>query len=303
MAAAHPPFDSSHHNASLGISLTLLAFFFFTLLDGAAKWLILGGYSVFYVGFVRYLGHFIITLLNPENRHNIKDIIQCENKFYIILRGVFLLSTTVFNFLALQYLPLALTTTLFFASPIFVCVFSILFFNDHIGVWRWGAVFIGFAGVVIAVNPFETNFHWAVILSIAAALCMTFYSMLTRKLSPLVSTNVLQFYAGAVGTVVLLYFGITEWRTPALSLDWALLLLMAVFGWLGHNLLTNAHRYALPYVIMPFSYAGIVFASVIDYIVFHNRPEWHTLCGAALIILSGLFILFREQKHTGAAQE
>ena len=163
---------------------------------------------------------------------------------WVILRGVLLMGSTVLNFFAVRYIPLTLTSTILFSAPILVCTFSWPLLGERVGLWRWGAIMLGFVGILIAIRPFDDSFHWAAMLSLGAAFCFAFYSILTRKLSGVVAIDTMQFYSGFVGTLILAPFAIAEWQSPAGAFGWIVMILMGVLGWLGHQLLTQAHGFA-----------------------------------------------------------
>ena len=100
--------------------------------------------------------------------------------------------------------------------------------------------------------PFDDSFHPAVILSLLGAFCFALYSILTRKLAGTVSADVMQFYSGAIGTFVLLPMAMVQWQNPETTLAWLIMVGLGVFGWAGHQLLTNAMRYAPASLLTPF---------------------------------------------------
>ncbi len=87
----------------------------------------------------------------------------------VLLRGALLMGSTVFNFFAVRWLPLTLTSTILFSAPIFICLLSWPLLGERVGIYRWSAIMLGFAGVAIAVRPFDEAFHWAVFLSLSGA--------------------------------------------------------------------------------------------------------------------------------------
>ena len=141
----------------------------------------------------------------------------------LILRGLILVVSTFFNFIAVKYLSLTMTAAIMFSSPIFVALLSILFLGERVGIWRWSAIIVGFIGVLIIVRPFNEDFHWAALLSLHNAVAVAVFSMITRRLAGTVNAQVMQFFAGGLGMLALLPFAIYAWRMPTDTIGWVLL--------------------------------------------------------------------------------
>lgn len=279
----------------LGISLMVLTYLMFAALDSSAKWLVLAGMSALQVAFVRYAGHFLISLALIGRGGMSTSRFRTGRPFLVILRGTLLMLTTVLNFMALRYLPLTLTSTIMFSAPIIVCALSGVVLGERVGIWRWSAIVAGFAGILVAIRPFDAEFHPAVFLSLGNVTLFAFYTLLTRKLAGVVATETLQFYAGLVGTLGLLPFGIWLWSTPTSVVEWVVLLMTPLFGWLGHECITRAHGFAEASMLTPFSYSFIIWMAASSYLVFDQPPDRWTLLGAFIVIVAGLVIWTRER--------
>ena len=206
------------------------------------------------------------------------------------------MGSTILNFFAVRYLPLTLTSTILFSAPLMACMLSQPMLAEKVGLFRWTAVLFGFAGVIIAIRPFDESFHWAALLSLGGAFCFALYALLTRKYAGRVSIDVMQFYSGAVGTICLLPFAILSWQNPVSATDWVIMVSLGIFGWAGHQLLTQAHRFAATSILMPFGYSFILFLTIWSYLIFDHLPDRWTLIGGPIVVLSGLFIWFRETR-------
>lgn len=278
--------------ARLGISMMLLAWLMFSFVDTSAKWLGMMALPAAQIAFFRYLGHFVISgvlfLRDP-------DRLQIPPHFLLVnLRGTLLVLGTVANFWALTMLPLTITSAIMFSSPVIVCFLSVALLKERVGLWRWSAILLGFLGVLIIVRPFGAAFHPAMLLAVGNACLVAAYSLITRALAGKVSTRVMQFWMGLWGTVTLLPFAIWYWLPPDGALAWALLCGIGVFAWFGHQVLTIAHRFATANTLMPFTYSYLLYVAVLGYVVFADIPSVWTLLGAAVIMLSGLIIWYRE---------
>ena len=279
----------------LAIAMMLLAFACFTALDSSAKWLVTTGMSPWAAVFARYAVHLAIVaaLILPEQGLN---SLHSHAPLRETLRAALLLGSTVCNFIAVQYLPLTLTSTIFFSIPIFVCVLSIPLLGETVRARRWAAIVVGFIGILIVTRPWTGTFHWAMMLSVTAALGASLYQILTRMLAGVDSTNTQQLYAGLVATVGVAPMAYLHWSWPGDDLAWILFATMGAFGWLGHQMLTVAHRYAPASVLAPFVYVQLIYMTASSWIVFSQPPSVWILAGAPIIIGSGFYIWWRERQ-------
>ena len=278
----------------LAIALMIGAFLCFTGIDTTAKWLVTGGMPVAEAVFVRYLGHFILVcaLAGPVLRWGLT---QSETPLLTISRAAFLMFSTACNFAALQYLPLSLTMSIFFASPLIVCALSIPILGESVGWRRWAAIGVGFIGVLIVVRPGVGDVHWAAIFSLCATFCASIYFVLTRKAAGRDSTEVQQFYAAGLATLCLAPFALPVWQWPQ-GIDWVPFLLIGFFGWLGHQFLIIAHRFAPASALAPFIYLQLLFMIASGWLFFAEVPDGWVLIGASVVMASGLFIWLRERQ-------
>ncbi len=283
--------------ASLGIVMILLAWLFFSLIDTSVAWLLVVGIPSLQLAFMRYVGHMAISTALMFRGGISRDMFATKHAFLVIIRSGLLISSTAFNFIALQYISLTVTASIMFSSPIIVCALAGPLLGEKVGPWRWFAIFLGFAGVSVVIRPFGETFHWAALLSLYNAFSLAFYSILTRKLSGVVAAETMQFYMGFLGTIVLLPFAIATWRSPDTPLDWALLFGVGFFGWAGHELLTRAHGYATSNTLMPYTYSFLIYLTISSYLVFGKVPDRWTVVGAVVIVLSGL-IIWKRTKET-----
>ncbi len=160
---------------------------------------------------------------------------------------------------------------------------------------RWGAIVVGFVGVLVAIRPFDADFHWAALVSLAGASCFAIYQILTRMLAGKVSSDTMQLYSGTVGTMVLAPFAFAVWQSPETPLDWGLLFGVGFLGWFGHDMLTRAYGLASASVLTPFAYVMIVYLGVWSWLIFAQAPTGATILGAAIVMAAGLVIWMRER--------
>ncbi|WP_299031546.1 DMT family transporter [uncultured Sulfitobacter sp.] len=280
----------------LGILMMLAAWLFFSVVDTGAKWLAVAGIPAFQLAFMRYASHFIISIAVIAKGGIEAERFKTDHLWQVFSRALLLVSATLSNFYALQFLPLTVVSAIMFSSPVIVCFLSISVLREQVGPWRWGAILLGFIGVLIVVRPFGTAFHPAMLLIIYNATALALYSIMTRKLSGIVAVDTMQFYMGMVGTLILLPFAIWSWVQPETT--WAMIVLigLGVMGWAGHQLLTNAHRFGTANQLMPFTYSFLIYVAIWGYLLFGTIPDSATIMGAIVIMGAGLIIWKREQK-------
>ncbi|MSU88754.1 EamA family transporter [Rhodobacteraceae bacterium 2CG4] len=272
------------------------AFFSFTLIDTSAKWLAAAGLPALQVAFVRYAGNFVASLLIFLPREGL-SVLRPNAPGLQLGRALMLLGSTMLNFTALSYLPLTVTTAIFFASPVLVCLLSIPLLGETVGLRRFLAILVGFSGVLIITEPWGADFHWAMFLSLGALTCASMYFVLSRMIAGRDDNPTGQIVTSGVPTLLLspvLFFG---WAWPQGVADWLAFVAMGLFATLGHSLLTVGYRYAPASTLAPMVYIQIIYVSIISWAVFRQPPDANTIAGTAVIVGAGLYIWLRERKR------
>lgn len=280
---------------TLGLSLMLLAFFCFAVMDTSAKWLVVAAIPSLQVAFVRYFVHFIWVVLIYFPRNGL-SITRSSVPHLQILRAVLLLCSTSFNFTALKYLPLTTTVAIFFVAPMMVCLLSIPILKEKVGIKRFAAIVVGFVGVLIIVAPWGDEFDYHIFLAIAAMVGASGYFVVTRLVAGRDTNSVAQFYCAGIPSLLLAPIVWSIWQWPATNLDWGLLILIGSFGMLGHSVLTFAHRFAEASVLAPTVYSQIIYITLFSWLFFDSVPTLSTVIGIAIIVASGVYIWNRERE-------
>ncbi|MEM7644022.1 MAG: DMT family transporter [Pseudomonadota bacterium] len=279
-----------------GIALMLLAYLLFSVTDTSVKWLSVAGLPALQLAFMRYAVHLGLSTAPMLGRDHSGWTAPRRQALAMLARGALLMLSTVCNFIALSVLDLTMVAAIMFSSPILVCALSVPLLGERVGPWRWGAILLGFAGVLIVVRPWSAEFHPAAILSLTSALCLALFSIMTRAMAGVAAPRTMQLYAGLVGTVVLLPAAIWAWQMPATGIDWALMCGIGVSAWAGHHFFSQAHGYAPASVLMPYSYSFLIYLAIAGYLVFGTVPDGQTVAGALVIALAGLVIWWRERR-------
>lgn len=277
----------------MAIGLMCGAVICFSLLDASAKWLA-GSMDPLQVVFARYAGSMILVslLLNPWSR---PGILRTKKPWLQAVRSLLLLGSTALNFFALKYLQLAETVSIMFATPLLVALVSGPLLGEWPGPRRLVAIGVGFLGVLVITRPGLGGMHPAAILCMFGVVCYAFYSLSTRLLAAYDPPETTMVYSGVAGTVAMLPLIPMVWSWPDGPLPWSLMFVTGAMGGFGHWLLILAHRLAPATVLAPFIYSQIVWMVTLGYLVFGQLPDRWTFIGAAIVISSGLYLLYRER--------
>lgn len=278
-----------------GILLMLGACFCFTCIDTSAKWLVTNDTPTLVTVFARYAGHFLIALAIIAPTAGV-SVFATRNLPLEIVRATMLLASTTFNFLAVGFLPLTVTITIMFATPLVVTALSVPILGEKVGWRRWAAIGVGLVGVLVVMRPGVGDLEPAMFLSVAATLCASLYFILTRKLAGVDASNTLNFYAALVPALGVLPFALAVWSWPTEVIDWVPFLLIGFFGWIGHQMVTVAYRFASAATLAPFFYSQVIYMPISSYFIFGDAPDIYVAIGATIIVGSGLYIWLRERR-------
>ena len=298
MAATTPTADSLAPATShvRGILLMLAAGFAFVIMDATGKHLT-ATLSITEITWGRCLFHMLALPLFLGGQ-TLRRALRTARPGLQLMRSALLLGSTFFFFWGVKYIPLADATAIGFVTPLLVTALSVPLLGERVGIRRWTAVTIGFGSVLLIMQPGFGMAHWAAVLPLVCAACFALYQIATRVLSRHDSTATTYFYSPVVGFVVtslalLLVDG--EWRTPDPT-GWLALVFLGAVGGFSHYLLIRAFAAAPASLLAPFAYVQLVWSAAIGYAWFGDFPGLLTLAGAALICVSGLYVLYRERR-------
>ena len=206
------------------------------------------------------------------------------------------LTTMVLAFSALRYLPLAEATTLSFAAPFFAVILSALVLGEKVRRHRWSAVLIGFLGVLVVMRPEGSHLPAAgLLLAALAAFGVGVTTITIRQIGGTESTQTIVLWFSllalpAVGALMPFHASAHDGR------EWMILFALGSFGGIAQLFLTASLRYAPVPVVVPFDYTQLLWAVLLGWLVFADVPAPTTWAGAAIIIASGLYTLYREHR-------
>jgi drug/metabolite transporter (DMT)-like permease len=282
-------------NSAAGIGLMLAGTALFSMNDALGKWL-LATYSVGELLLVRSMTALI--LLAPfVYQAGVAAFAGAPRPWLQLLRIVLSTLEVAMFFWAVSYLPLADTVTFYLAGPIYVTAFSVVLLREQVGWRRWTAVLIGFLGVLLASRPSAATLTLPACIALAGSMFFALLMIVTRQLRE--TSNTVLVAGQLLGTLL---FGAAvapfEWVKPSLR-DFALLSLFGVFSIVALVCINRSLKLAAASVVVPYQYTIIIWAIVLGLLVFGDVPDAFTLAGAAIIIVAGIYIFWREQRKPG----
>jgi drug/metabolite transporter (DMT)-like permease len=280
-------------NPVAGIGWMMLTIFWFVSLDTGAKFL-LQFYPTAQVVWLRFLVALVFgaAAMAPNLR---RDLVSRKPSLQLLRSGLLAVTTALF-FVGIRTTPLATATSIMFLSPILVTVLSVPLLGETVGVRRLAGVAVGFVGAVIIVRPSVHGVSTGALFLLAAAFTNSLYQIITRKVRVYDPPATTLFYTALVGAVVFAVPMPGQWLTPVVPWHWAVFVFVGVCGGIGHLCLIRAFRAAPASVVAPFTYAGLIWATLFGFIFFAELPGIWTYLGAALIIAAGLYIFHRERR-------
>lgn len=283
------------NNARLGIPLMIATTFVFAVQDGLSQYLA-REYNTVMVVMLRYwfFAAFVIVL-SASRKGGIKRVARTSQPFLQILRGVLLVAEICVMVIAFVKLGLVESHAVFTSYPLLIAALSGPILGEKVGWWRWGAIGVGFVGVLIILRPGLTVFSPVAMIPLLSALMFAVYGLLTRYVARKDSAETSFFWTGIAGAVAITLIGPFFWQ-PMQGNDWWIMGILCLTGAGGHYLLIKAYEVAEASTVQPFAYFQLVFAATIGLTIFHETLEFWIVVGAALIIASGLFTLWRERR-------
>ena len=221
----------------------------------------------------------------------------------LFLRAVFLIFSTFFFVTAISVMPLADALAIVFIEPFIILLFGKFVLRETVGVRRLGACLIGFVGVLLVIQPSFAAFGYVAFLPLIVAFSFAFYMLITRSLSTKVDVVSMQFQTANLGAIIcvpVLVLGgafsieaLTYVRPAPLFALW--LVGVGFFASFSHFLMSLALQYAPSSTLAPLHYIELVMAGVLGYLIFSDVPNTFALCGMVIVILSGLYVVYRER--------
>jgi len=283
-------------SGTIGIIIMMAGQLSFSLNDSFVKLAVIEigiDTSIFSIIFTRgsittiLLGLYLIIF----EKKNLISVLKIK-KFHI--RGLYEVLTAIFFFTALIYLPISEVYTLLMTNPFFVTIFAFLFLKEKVGIRRWGAVIVGFIGVLVVINPQNFSFNYLFILPIISAIFLTIRDIATKSLATktnsveitFITALLITMFAG-IGSIIFGY-EVTLNQTRYI-------LISSVFVLFGYLFSVMTVFYAPLSLTASARYSVIIFGIILGYFILDEVPNINMIFGAIIIASSGLFIIKREK--------
>jgi len=287
--------DQTHIKGSAlaGIAYMCAGVLMFVSGDALSKSLVVA-YSVPQIAFVKSIAT-LIVLLPWIVRSNTRAQLKTKRPWMHLVRASFGLTEMACFLLALRTLPLAEATSVYYAAPLIATGLSVVLLREYVSWQRWGAVFVGFIGMLIILQP-GTGFTLG-IGTLYITIGMVLYAALmiiNRLLGATESTTSMVLYAVISEAVVMGVLAPFFW-TPMSLIDTLHMAALGLIITLGIFAFTRAYMYAPVATVAPFDYTALVWAVLFGFIFWGELPALTVWIGAGLILVCGLYILYREK--------
>jgi len=268
-------------------------------------------YPVFEILFVRSLVAISLLVAMAWFRGGL-GLLRTRRPLTHLLRGSLLFASIISYALALAALSLPEAMSLLYSAPLFMTALSVPMLGESVGIGSWGAVAVGFLGVLVIMQPETSSFTLAALLGLLSGLTYAISALLVRRLGATDSAEAMAFSAtlvflaaSAVAGLAFGHGGIAAGNTPSMAfllrgwtwspaVDFGLMALCGVVAAFGFYLLSQAYRVAPAAVVAPFEYSSLPFAVLWGYLFWGTLPGTHLWLGIALVVGSGLYVLRRE---------
>lgn len=298
-AAAPPPIPPQNvtklpNQVGLAILMMCAVSLIFAMQDGFSR--VLGEeYPPLLVVMIRYwiFAVFAIAMVSRQSG-GLKRAIRTRRPVTQIFRGVLLVAETYLMVEAFVRLGLVETHAVFTAYPLLVAALSGPVLGEKVGWRRWTAIMIGFAGILVILQPGSGVMRVEALLPFGAALMFALYGLLTRHVSRDDPSMVSFFWSGIAGAVSVTLVGIWDWEWLA-PRDWFWMAGLCLCGMTSHYLLIRAYELAEASALQPFAYTQLVWASLIGVLFFGDILRPNVVTGAVIVVAAGLFTLWRQR--------
>lgn len=288
-----------HNRALLGVALMLLGLALYPLSDACIKCL-METYSVPQVTFLRSLTRALPLFMSTFLYGGPAVVLATQQKRQHAIRLLVSLAYTLTFMYAVSHGSLTIVYTVGYASPFFMILLSRFKLKERVAADRWIAVVVGLVGVAVAMRPSAEVFHWIALLVLFGTFLGALNKVLMRRLAMTEHSLAIALYPNLVMLVVLAPFAYSAW-SPMPWRHWAM---FVGVGWLtatGQYCIAQALRFAEASTLAPIDYSSFFWVVSLDYVWWNRTPGHSVLAGAAIIVGSNLFILYRTRREQAKA--
>lgn len=297
--------------SQVGALCAALGVIFFGINDTAIKFLS-GGYALHQIVLIRSVLGLILVMVCIAPFNGGWAVFRTAKLGLHVIRGCMVVAANLLLFLGLSSMPLADAVAIFFISPLLITVFSVIFLREVVGIWRWGAVGIGFIGVLIMVRPGGDTFQAAAFFPLTAAVFYAGLHIMTRFIGDTETAATMSVYVQMVFIVFSVVVGLSvgdgrfadqdgaalsfllrAWSWPPVS-DWPIFAVVGIGVAFGGYLISHAYRVAEAALVAPFEYVAMPLAVILGIVIFGDWPTPMAYLGMVLIVAAGVITVWRE---------
>lgn len=283
------------NRALLGISLMIAGLALYPFSDALVKHL-MGTYSVHQTTFLRAITRLVPLFIATFFQGGPLQVLGTKYPGRHSIRLAVNLAYTYAFMCACSMGSLTMIYTLSYTSPFFMIVLSALILKEKVSGERWVVVAIGMVGVLIAMNPGSSVFEMAALLVLGGTFLGALNKILMRRLAATEHSLAIAIYPNVAMVVCTLPFLLTTWQPMPWS-DWGLFAIVGIVTATGQYAIAQALRFAQASVLAPIDYSTFFWVVSLDLFWWHKSPALHTLLGAAIIVSSNLYILYRTRRE------
>src|SRR5580698_7587137 len=282
-------------DALRGILLMCAGVSSFPFMNAGVK-LLADSYPASQITWARFTGHLLIMLIVflPKYRWT---LLRTRHPWIQVGRSVLMLMSNLMFVMAIGRIPLATASAIGFTSPLIVTALSVPLLHESVGWRRWSAVIVGFGGALLVIRPGTGLHDPAVLLLLLSALAYALYQIATRWVGQYDNAATGIVFAALLGSLVMslampfVFVPLRSW------FDGALFCSLGLLGGIGHYLVIRAFQLGAAAVIATLGYVELIGTTILGYLIFSNFPDLWTWIGAGIIIASGIYIAWREQRR------
>lgn len=289
-----PNVSARREHIPLGILYMVAATILFACSSAASKWLV-ATYPFGEVLFVRALGSLVVVSLVVLPQTGLAAFRTVRLRDHLA-RGVSQSISQTFLIIAFSMMPLASATAINFSAPLFATLASIFLFHERVDIGRWIALLVGFGGVLIVTQPGVGTFQLGALFALGNAILYGTVTAGVRGMTATESTATLTIYQASLLTgafALLLPLGV---KAPT-WFDALALFLSGASNGIGQYWWTRALHLAPTAAVTPFYYFSLVWALILGFLVWGDVPTISLLIGSAIVVASGLTLLWRESRR------
>ena len=279
---------------NFGIILGFTGYLIFVLLDSIIKKYLVSSYSILEINFFISIFTLIPISLSLSFLKSWKVLVN--NKIHVqILRGFlgFVCSVLILN--SFKDHSFSEIYPILFSAPLILTIFSYFLLKEQIGVRRWSAVLIGFVGVLIVSRPGTIHFSWPLFGLFVAATILATNIIIIRSLSKSHSAIAFTFYGSVVNFILSGLLSINNFIQPTIY-DLFIFLFCGIICGIASLCISGASKILESSILAPIQYIQIVAGFILGYYFFGDVPDYFEIVGSIIIIFSGLFIIYRQNK-------